>query len=75
MALVEGYSEHVMDSVGARVLPADDGLCEAMDASPSAVRRLSVCSSGCSASTSSCASTSSASGSATPWLSAMGSSG
>ena len=25
MALVEGYSEHVMDSVGARVLPAYDG--------------------------------------------------
>ncbi len=31
MALVEGYSEHVMDSVGARVLPAYDGLREAME--------------------------------------------
>ena len=31
MALVEGYSEHVMDSVGARVLPAYAGLREAME--------------------------------------------
>lgn len=31
MALVEGYSEHVMDSVGERVLPAYAGLREAMD--------------------------------------------
>ena len=31
MALVEGYSEHVMDAVGARVLPAYEGLREAME--------------------------------------------
>jgi coenzyme F420 biosynthesis associated uncharacterized protein len=32
MAVVEGYSEHVMDAVGASVLPAYEGLREAMDA-------------------------------------------
>jgi len=32
MAVVEGYSEHVMDAVGAAVLPAYEGLREAMDA-------------------------------------------
>jgi putative hydrolase len=32
MAVVEGYSEHVMDAVGARVLPAYAGLREAMEA-------------------------------------------
>ena len=31
MALVEGYSEHVMDAIGARVLPAYEGLREAME--------------------------------------------
>jgi coenzyme F420 biosynthesis associated uncharacterized protein len=31
MALVEGYSEHVMDAVGARVLPDQEGLREAME--------------------------------------------
>lgn len=31
MALVEGYSEHVMDAVGSRVLPAYAGLREAME--------------------------------------------
>jgi coenzyme F420 biosynthesis associated uncharacterized protein len=31
MALVEGYSEHVMDAVGERVLPAYAGLRDAMD--------------------------------------------
>ncbi len=31
MALVEGYSEHVMDAVGARLLPAHEALREAMD--------------------------------------------
>lgn len=31
MALVEGYAEHVMDAVGARVLPAYEGLREAME--------------------------------------------
>jgi coenzyme F420 biosynthesis associated uncharacterized protein len=31
MALVEGYSEHVMDAVGARILPAHGALREAMD--------------------------------------------
>lgn len=31
MALVEGYSEHVMDAVGARVLPSYEGLREAME--------------------------------------------
>ena len=31
MALIEGYSEHVMDAVGARVLPAYEGLREAME--------------------------------------------
>ena len=31
MALVEGYSEHVMDAVGARILPAHEPLREAMD--------------------------------------------
>ncbi|MBV9212296.1 MAG: zinc-dependent metalloprotease [Actinobacteria bacterium] len=31
MALVEGYSEHVMDVLGARILPAYDGLREAME--------------------------------------------
>ena len=32
MAVVEGYSEHVMDAVGAKVLPAYAGLREAMEA-------------------------------------------
>jgi coenzyme F420 biosynthesis associated uncharacterized protein len=31
MAIVEGYSEHVMDAVGARIVPNYDGLREAMD--------------------------------------------
>jgi coenzyme F420 biosynthesis associated uncharacterized protein len=31
MALIEGYSEHVMDAVGSRVLPAYEGLREAME--------------------------------------------
>jgi coenzyme F420 biosynthesis associated uncharacterized protein len=31
MAVVEGYSEHVMDAVGAEVLPQYDGLREAME--------------------------------------------
>lgn len=31
MALVEGYSEHVMDAVGSRILPAYDGLRQAME--------------------------------------------
>ena len=31
MAVIEGYSEHVMDVVGAEVLPAYDGLREAME--------------------------------------------
>jgi coenzyme F420 biosynthesis associated uncharacterized protein len=31
MAVVEGYSEHVMDAVGAEVLPEYDGLREAME--------------------------------------------
>ena len=31
MAVIEGYSEHVMDTVGERVLPAYAGLREAMD--------------------------------------------
>ena len=31
MAVVEGYSEHVMDVLGERVLPAYEGLREAMD--------------------------------------------
>jgi coenzyme F420 biosynthesis associated uncharacterized protein len=31
MAVIEGYSEHVMDAVGANVLPAYEGLREAMD--------------------------------------------
>jgi coenzyme F420 biosynthesis associated uncharacterized protein len=31
MALVEGYSEHVMDAVGSGVLPAYEGLREAME--------------------------------------------
>lgn len=31
MAIVEGYSEHVMDAVGADVLPEYDGLREAME--------------------------------------------
>src|SRR5919199_1477153 len=31
MAVIEGYSEHVMDAVGARVLPAYAGLREAME--------------------------------------------
>lgn len=31
MAVVEGYSEHTMDAVGAKVLPAYDGLREAME--------------------------------------------
>lgn len=31
MALVEGYSEHVMDAVGAKVLPAYAGLRQAME--------------------------------------------
>ena len=32
MAVIEGYSEHVMDAVGARLVPNYDGLREAMDA-------------------------------------------
>ena len=31
MAVIEGYSEHVMDAVGAALLPAWDGLREAME--------------------------------------------
>ncbi len=31
MAIVEGYSEHVMDAVGAQTLPAYEGLREAME--------------------------------------------
>jgi coenzyme F420 biosynthesis associated uncharacterized protein len=31
MAVIEGYSEHVMDAVGAEVLPAYEGLREAME--------------------------------------------
>ena len=31
MAVIEGYSEHVMDAVGAQVLPAYEGLREAME--------------------------------------------
>jgi coenzyme F420 biosynthesis associated uncharacterized protein len=31
MAVVEGYSEHVMDALGRRLLPAYDGLREAME--------------------------------------------
>ena len=31
MAVIEGYSEHVMDAVGARVLPAYAGLRDAME--------------------------------------------
>jgi putative hydrolase len=31
MAVVEGYSEHVMDAVGADVLPQYDGLRDAME--------------------------------------------
>jgi coenzyme F420 biosynthesis associated uncharacterized protein len=31
MAIVEGYAEHVMDAVGPRLLPAYEGLREAMD--------------------------------------------
>jgi coenzyme F420 biosynthesis associated uncharacterized protein len=31
MAVVEGYSEHVMDALGGRLLPAYDGLREAME--------------------------------------------
>src|SRR5918992_2088102 len=31
MAVIEGYSEHVMDALGRRLLPAYDGLREAMD--------------------------------------------
>jgi len=31
MAVVEGYSEHAMDAVGARLLPAYEGLRDAMD--------------------------------------------
>jgi coenzyme F420 biosynthesis associated uncharacterized protein len=31
MAVIEGYSEHVMDAVGERVLPAYEGLREAME--------------------------------------------
>ncbi len=31
MAVVEGYSEHAMDAVGARLLPAYEGLREAME--------------------------------------------
>jgi coenzyme F420 biosynthesis associated uncharacterized protein len=31
MAVIEGYSEHVMDAVGAHVLPAYEGLREAME--------------------------------------------
>jgi coenzyme F420 biosynthesis associated uncharacterized protein len=31
MAVVEGYSEHVMDALGGELLPAYDGLREAMD--------------------------------------------
>jgi coenzyme F420 biosynthesis associated uncharacterized protein len=31
MAVVEGYSEHVMDALGARLLPSYDGLREAME--------------------------------------------
>jgi coenzyme F420 biosynthesis associated uncharacterized protein len=31
MAVIEGYSEHVMDAVGAKVLPAYGGLREAME--------------------------------------------
>ena len=34
MAVIEGYSEHVMDALGAECLPAYDGLREAMDAPP-----------------------------------------
>jgi coenzyme F420 biosynthesis associated uncharacterized protein len=32
MAVIEGYSEHVMDVLGTRLLPAYEGLREAMDA-------------------------------------------
>jgi coenzyme F420 biosynthesis associated uncharacterized protein len=32
MAVIEGYSEHVMDALGAKLLPAYDGLRAAMDA-------------------------------------------
>lgn len=32
MSIVEGYSEHVMDAVGERVLPSYEGLREAMEA-------------------------------------------
>jgi putative hydrolase len=31
MAVVEGYSEHVMDALGRELLPAYDGLREAME--------------------------------------------
>ena len=31
MAVIEGYSEHVMDAVGEKVLPAYEGLREAME--------------------------------------------
>jgi coenzyme F420 biosynthesis associated uncharacterized protein len=31
MAMIEGYSEHVMDALGSRLLPAYDGLREAME--------------------------------------------
>ena len=31
MAVIEGYSEHVMDAIGSRVLPAYEGLREAME--------------------------------------------
>jgi coenzyme F420 biosynthesis associated uncharacterized protein len=43
MAVIEGYSEHVMDAVGAEVLPAHEGLREAMErrrASKSAPQRI-----------------------------------
>ena len=52
MAVVEGYSEHVMDAVGADVLPQYDGLREAMEAPPAqplGARARSCCA--CSAST------------------------
>ena len=48
MAVVEGYSEHVMDALGAEALPATSELREAMDAAAAAARRPSACSSGCS---------------------------
>ena len=73
MSVIEGYSEHVMDAVGERVLTGYAGLREGMERRRPAARRPSGSSSASSASTSRCASTRRARRSATAWSNAAGS--